>query len=76
MSFLENRAVPLGSSALPSVRGTQLSRCPVIGAFPLELVQLPDTNARPGPCFFCFLTEDMFAFAMKKMTSVVNFHSD
>lgn len=34
----EKRAVPVDLWALPSVRGTRLSSCALIGAFPLELV--------------------------------------
>lgn len=43
-------------------------------SYHLGLSQTP--MAGQGPAVFCFLTEGMFALAIQKMTSVVNFHLD
>ena len=73
-SFLEKKAVSLGSSALLSVRCPQLSRCPFLWTFPQEAGVTPRYKCQAGALPFCLLAEDLFAFAIKKATYVVNFH--
>ena len=68
VSFLE-KTVPLGLSALPSVRASTALQM----FFPLDLS--PRGNSPRHECQpLCILAEDVFAFAIKKTTSVVNFH--
>lgn len=63
--FLEKKAVPLGFSALPSVK----VRTEVHMLFPQEVgATTPRHEGQPRPCLFCLLAEDVFAFAIKKMT--------
>lgn len=73
VSFLV-RKVPLGSSALPPVRASTALQMfsPLSGPFPKR--ELPTTRVPAPGLPFCILAEDAFAFAIKKTTSVVNFH--
>ena len=67
-SFLEKEAVSLGSSALPSVRCPQLSRCPFLWTFPQEAWVTPRHECQAGALLFCLLAEDLFAFACRNPT--------
>lgn len=68
-SFLEKEAVPLGLVCHQS--GAHSSS--VLWTFQLEIGVTPRCQSQARALPFCLLAEDLFAFAIKKMTSVLIF---